>query len=101
MKINRLRFFNLGKPDGLREEDFILTPEQAEILEEQIRKNKERIEDYVALLDRLVNVEGYPPNHAKVKFVREKMDLLMEENNTFRQNFWRYWLMTENTAYSI
>jgi len=91
----RNRFENLGAPEGLREEDFLLTPEQVEILEEQIRKNKERVDEVVTILDRLVNIEGYPSHDMRIQKIREQMNLLMEENNTFRQNLWSYWLSSE------
>jgi len=91
----RNRFENLGVPEGLREEDFLLTPEQVEILEEQIRKNKERVDEVVMILDRLVNIEGYPSHDMRIQKIREQMNLLMEENNTFRQNLWSYWLSSE------
>lgn len=100
MPINRARFLNLGCPEGLREEDFLLTPEQVEILEEQIRKNTERIGEYVAALDRFVNVEGFPANHPRVERIRARMELLMAENNTFRQNLWHYWLLTETEEFA-
>ena len=98
MQINRARFLNLGRPQGLREEDFLLTPEQVEILEEQIRKNTDRIGEFVAALDRLVNLEGFSANHPRVERIRARMELLMDENNTFRQNLWRYWLLIDNSA---
>ena len=100
MGFNRLRFYNLGRPEGLREEDFLLTPEQVEILEEQIRKNKDRIDHYVALIDRLVNIESYPKDHPKAQYIRQRMQILMSENNTFRQNLWRHWLLAETPAFN-
>jgi len=92
------RLHNLGKPEGLREEELNLTPEQVEILEEQIRKNKGRIDELVHLVDRLVNIERYGSRHPKVMTIRSHMSLLMSENNTFRQNLWSSWLRSDSAA---
>ena len=95
---NRLK--HLGRPDGIWEENSLLTPEQVKILEDQIRKNKERIDQQVALLDRLVNIEHYRKNHPKVMVIRSHMQLLMEENNTFRKTLWSHWLYSNSVQVS-
>ncbi len=101
MKINQDRFFNLGRMPDLNEEDFFLTSREAEILKDQIDKNKKRIAEFVALIDRLVNIESYPASHPKVEYFRKRMELLMDENNTFRQNLWLYWLTNDKVSFSL
>ena len=96
---NRLKF--LGKIEGLHFEESRLEPDQVEIVEDQIKKNKDHVDEYVSLIDRLVNIEHFPSNHEKVHHLRERMTLLMEENNTFRRVLWNHWLLSEapNLAY--
>ncbi|MCM8775560.1 MAG: hypothetical protein NC930_04320 [Candidatus Omnitrophica bacterium] len=67
-----------------------LTPEEVRILKDQIRKNSVLIEDYVYRLDLLVNKEGHPYRETFVKKIRERLHLLMEENDTFRQVLWKH-----------
>ena len=95
----RLQLSNLGEPHGVRDVFSELSTEDACILENQIRKNKERIEELVNLLDRLVNIEHYQKNHPKVSTIRGHMGLLMSENNTFRQNLWNCWLRLDSATY--
>jgi len=94
----RLRLSNLGEPHGVRDIFPHLSTEDACILEDQIRKNKERIEELVHLIDRLVNIEHYQRNHPKVSTIRCHMGLLMSENNTFRQNLWNCWLQLDSVT---
>ena len=95
----RLRLSNLGEPHGVRNILSGLSKEDVYILEDQIRKNKERIEELVNLLDRLVNIEHYQKNHPKVSTIRGHMGLLMSENNTFRQNLWNCWLQLDSVTH--
>jgi hypothetical protein len=97
--LGRPRFLGKLILDGKQEA--LLTPEQADILQEQIQKNRERVDQYVALIDRLVNIEGFSPTHDRVESLRQRLFLLMEENNTFRKTLWHHWLLLEapNLAY--
>jgi len=74
----------------------LLTSDELEILEDQIQKNKERVSEYVNSIDRLVNIEHFPSGHGRVRDLRERMLLLMEENNTFRRTLWHHWLLAES-----
>jgi len=96
---SRIRMANLGEPSGVRDVFSHLSKEDACILEDQIRKNKKRTEDFIHLLDRLVNIEHYQKNHPKVSTIRGHMGLLMSENNTFRQNLWNYWLQLDSVPH--
>ena len=99
MNINSSRYSHLGRPEGVGEDASLLTNEQVEILEDQIQKNKLRIGEQVSFIDRLVNIEGYSKNHPKVEVIRVYMQILMDENNTFRQNLWCHWLTLETTSF--
>ena len=67
-----------------------LTTGEAAILKKQIRKNSTLIDVYVGRLDLLVNTEGYPRRAAFIHKIRRRLELLMEENDTFRKVYWKY-----------
>lgn len=67
-----------------------LTPDEAEIVKKQIRKNAEVISSYVRRIDLFVNQEKYPRQESFVQKIRDRMFLLMEENDTFRRLLWRH-----------
>ena len=66
------------------------TPHEVEIIRKQIRKNADVIDSYIRRLDLFVNKETHPNRQVFVKRIRERMFLLMEENDTFRRVLWRY-----------
>ena len=67
----------------------VLTPCELEIIKKQIRKNSNVIESYVLRIDLFVNAEKYPKDEKFIQKLRERMFLLMEENDTFRRLLWR------------
>lgn len=67
-----------------------LTPDETRIIKKQIRKNAEIINTYIERLDLFVNREKYPRGESFVQKIRERMFLLMEENDTFRRLLWRH-----------
>jgi len=67
-----------------------LTPFEAKIIKNQIRKNAEVIDSYVKRLDLFVNQEKYPKQEKFIQKIRARMFLLMEENDTFRRLLWRH-----------
>ncbi len=67
-----------------------LTREEIRILKLQIRKNSMLIDDYIERLDLLVNKECYPHKAVFIEKIRRRLDLLMEENNTFRSVLWKH-----------
>lgn len=77
-------------PWGLDPERSQLTPDEAGIIKKQIRKNAEVIHSYVQRIDLFVNREKYPKQESFVQKIRERMFLLMEENDTFRRLLWRH-----------
>ena len=67
-----------------------LTRGEIRILKDQIRKNSVLIDQYISRLDLLVNKERYPPRAVFIEKIRLRLNVLMEENNTFREVLWRH-----------
>lgn len=82
--------FELPAPPKMEENTEELTPTEVQILKEQIRKNAEVINSYVKRIDLFVNRERYPGEELFIQRIRERMFLLMEENDTFRRLLWRH-----------
>ncbi|MCB9799533.1 MAG: hypothetical protein H6757_02100 [Candidatus Omnitrophica bacterium] len=62
-----------------------LTPEETRILKRQIRRNSITINEMVARLDLLVNKEKYPHREDFINKLRDRLEVLMDENDTFRR----------------
>lgn len=82
--------FELPAPRVLDADREGLTPGELEIIKKQIRKNADVIDSYVKRLDLFVNQERYPKQEKFVKKIRDRMFLLMEENDTFRRLLGRH-----------
>lgn len=67
-----------------------LTSEEKKILKHQIRKNSQTVHEFVMRLDLLVNKERYPKNEDFIRKIRDQLEILMAENDTFRQVLWRH-----------
>jgi hypothetical protein len=78
-----------------------LTAEEDRILKDQIRKNSALIGEYVARLDLLVNQERYPNTAVFIHKIRRRLELLMEENDTFRKVLWKNYQRIEMTAGAV
>lgn len=72
-----------------------LTCEEIRILKQQIRKNAVLIDDYIDRLDLLVNKERYPRSAVFLEKIRRRLELLMEENDTFRAVLWKHYQQIE------
>jgi hypothetical protein len=83
--------FELPPVPELASDEEVLTPHEAEIIKRQIRKNADVIDGYVKRIDLFVNQEKYPHREKFVERIRERMFLLMEENDTFRRLLWRHY----------
>ena len=85
--------FELPEPvsKALDHESADLTTEEAKILKQQIRKNAVLIDDHINRLDLLLNKERYPQNAVFIGKIRNRLLLLMDENNTFRKVLWKHW----------
>lgn len=70
-------------------ESLSLTDEEGRILKTQIRKNNGLIGDYIHRLDLFLNQERYPQNAVFIQKMRRRLDLLIEENDTFRKVLWK------------
>ena len=72
-----------------------LTAEEVRILKKQIRKNSLLIDKHVDWLDLFVNKERYPHRAAFIEKTRRRVNLLMEENDTFRDVLWKHYQREE------
>ena len=64
------------------------TPEETRIVKNQIRKNMAVIDEYIRRIDLFVNHERHPSRAAYVEKLHERLFLLMDENDTFRNVLW-------------
>lgn len=76
-------------------EEQLLLPAEEKIIREQIRKNARVIDDYVARLDLIVNEEGHQRHERFVNRIRDRLYILMAENDTFRKVYWQHCLLRE------
>ena len=82
--------FELPTPPVIDADSEALTPFEVEIIKKQIRKNSEVVESYVKRIHLFVNLEKYPKDEKFIQKLRDRMFLLMEENDTFRRLLWRH-----------
>ena len=85
--------FELPKPEStaLNADSPDLTSEEIRILKRQIRDNARVVEVQIMRLDLLVNKERYPRGAIFIEKIRRRMELLMEENDTFRKVLWKHY----------
>lgn len=83
------------RTDYLDHETPDLTDREMDIIRLQIRRNSRLIDEYVRRLDLLVNKERYPHQAAFIRKIRRQLELLMEENDTFRKVIWKYFQQLE------
>ena len=69
----------------------LLSGVESEIIKNQIRKNAAVIDEYIAKIHLFVNQEKYPHREPFVENIRQRMFLLMEENDTFRKVLWEHY----------
>ena len=84
--------FELPKPPVVRldHESSSLTEEEVRIIKKQIRSNRILIDDHVDRLELFVRKEKYPPRAVFIEKIRRRLELLMEENDTFRCVLWKH-----------
>lgn len=89
--------YELPKPvsTALDSETPDLTSEEIRILKRQIRKNAETVNQYIERLDLLVNRERYPHKAIFIEKIRRRLELLIEENDTFRKVLWKHYQSQE------
>ncbi len=72
-----------------------LTTAEFKILKDQIRRNTALIDTCVDRLDLFVNKERYPKGEPFLEKMRRRLNLLMEENDTFRKVLWEHYQREE------
>ena len=65
------------------------TPEETRIIKHQIRKNMAVIDDYIRRIDLFVNHEHHASRTGLIERLRERLWVLMDENDTFREALWK------------
>ena len=77
----------------------LLNSLEVDIIKQQIRKNAFVIDDYVSRLHLLLNVEKHKQDENFIDEIRQRMLLLMEENDTFRKVLWDHYLAEDALYY--
>jgi hypothetical protein len=72
-----------------------LTQEEIRIIKAQIRRNSAQVNQFVDRLTLLVLKEKYPPQAVFIQKIRRRLEILMEENDTFRQVLWKHFQKEE------
>ncbi|MBN1494030.1 MAG: hypothetical protein JW938_07775 [Candidatus Omnitrophica bacterium] len=68
----------------------LLTKSEEKIIKEQINKNAVLIGEIIAKIDLLMNKEGHRRDSTVVLEFRQKLDVLIAENDTFRKVYWKH-----------
>ncbi|MFZ5801865.1 MAG: hypothetical protein ACOY3K_01965 [Candidatus Omnitrophota bacterium] len=82
-------------PVVLDEKSPELTPGETAILKDQILKNTRVIGEMLTKLDLFVNKERYPQDANCIRKIRRRLNILIEENDTFRAVLWRQWQLED------
>ncbi len=84
--------YELPKPINreLKENVPGLTEEEQRIITTQIRKNSSVIQGLIRKIDLFTNFEKIPDHEKFILEIRSKLELLMQENDTFRKVLWRH-----------
>ncbi len=86
--------FHVGHDLPIKEETRLdssvpsFTSEETRIIKRQIRRNMAVIDAHIRKIDLFVNHERHASRTAYVEELHERLSLLMEENDTFRNVFW-------------
>ncbi len=65
------------------------TPEETRIVKKQIRRNMAVIDEHIRRIDLFVNHERHASRAGLIAQLRERLEVLMEENDTFRKSLWK------------
>jgi len=68
----------------------LLDQNEEKIIKEQINKNALLISQIIAKIDLLMNKEGHRHDSNIVAEFRQKLDILISENDTFRKVYWKH-----------
>lgn len=81
----------IKEPAVLDHQSKDLTREEIRILSTQIRRNSVFMDQYIRRLDLIVNKEKHSRKAVFVQKIRRQLELLMEENDTFREVLWKHY----------
>jgi hypothetical protein len=89
--------FELPVPQStlLNAESPDMTQEEIRIVKAQIRRNSALVNEFVDRLTLLVLKERYPAKAVFVQKIRRRLELIMEENDTFRKVLWKHYQKQE------
>ena len=73
----------------LDHESLAFTSEETRIIKNQIRKNMAVIDDHIRRIDLFVNHERHASRGMLIAQLRERLGVLMDENDTFRTVLWK------------
>jgi hypothetical protein len=65
------------------------TSEEMRIVKNQIRRNMVVIDEHICRIDLFVNHERHASRAGLIEHLRERLGVLMEENDTFREVLWK------------
>ncbi len=65
------------------------TSEETRIIKNQIRKNMAVIDLHIRRIDLFVNYERHMSRAGLIEQLHERLEILMEENDTFRKVLWK------------
>ena len=65
------------------------TPEEIRIVKKQIRRNMRVIDEHIRRIDLFVNHECHVSRAGLIAELRDRLEVLMEENDTFRKSLWK------------
>lgn len=84
--------YELPKPVNreLKETLPSLTEEEQRIIRTQIRRNSSIIQGLIRKIDLFANFEKIPEREKFLLEIRSKLELLMQENDTFRKVLWKH-----------
>lgn len=80
----------LSQGKQMNAESTRFTPEEVRIIKDQIRKNAAQIDCHIKRIDLFVNHEHCQERESFVKKLRQRLFILMEENDTFRNVLWKH-----------
>ena len=70
-------------------ESAAFTSEETRIIKKQIRRNRAVIDEHIRRIDLFVNHERHASRATLIEQLRERLWVLMEENDTFRAVLWK------------
>ena len=72
-----------------------LTEREVALLTKQVRTNSRMIERHIEVIDLLINKERCPKDANTLLSLRKRLQVAIEENDTFRKVLWRHLQMVE------